>query len=451
MAVVSVEMLSEVLKHHRLDAKFYDPKYKIDFSKGKWKPINCFLDVCQYGISQAMTEEEKGYPIFRMDDIKDGFLLDDEVKFLEIPKEKFDNFKLEVNDVLFNRVNSEEFVGRTGIFKLEGNYVFASYLIRLRVKEGTEITPDYLNIFLNTKYGKKQIHRFSRRAVNQTNVNAEELKDFKIALIDLDIQKELTNISDEIWKNIKISKDLYKKAENLLLEYLGLDEYKMDYELSYESTLSTSIQFNRIDAQYYQPAYYDLIKAIKNCPEGYSDLLKCVDYVKPNFNPRKYPDNVFNYVELSNIDASIGIINIASTVSGEEMPTRAKRLLKKDDVLASSVEGSVQKIALVHDEHEDYVATNGFFQFRSKKIMPEVLLVLCGSFIIQKQIVRECTGTILMAMPKDSLERIIVPIISEEKQKEIAEIIKESHSARNEAVKLLEKAKNIVEDAIEEL
>ena len=451
MAVISVEMLSEVLKYHRLDAKFYDPEYKIDFSKGKWKPIKCFLDVCQYGISQAMTEEEQGYPIFRMDDIKDGFLLDDEVKFLEIPKEKFDNFKLEVNDVLFNRVNSEEFVGRTGIFKLVGNYVFASYLIRLRVKEDTEITPDYLNIFLNTKFGKKQIKRFSRRAVNQTNVNAEELKDFKIPLIDRDIQDELSNISDVIWKNIKTSKDLYKKAENLLLEYLGLKKYKMDYELSYESKLSTSLDFNRIDSEYYQPAYYDLIEAIKNCPEGYSDLLKCVDHVKPNFSPKEYPEKVFRYVELSNIDASIGIINIASTVKGDDLPTRAKRLLKKDDVLASSVEGSVQKIALVHDEHENYVATNGFFQFRPKKILPEVLLVLCGSFIIQRQIVRECTGTILMAMPKNSLKRIIVPIISEEKQKEIAEIIKESHSARNEAVVLLEMAKNIVEVAIEEL
>lgn len=451
MAVISVEMLSEALKYHRLDAKFYDPRYKIDFSKGEWKPIKCFLDVCQYGISQAMLEEERGYPIFRMDDIKDGFLLDDEVKFLEIPKETFNNFKLEINDVLFNRVNSEEFVGRTGIFKLEGNYVFASYLIRLRVKEDCEITSDYLNIFLNTKFGKKQINRFSRRSVNQANVNAEELKDFKIALIDLNIQKELSSISDAIWDNIKTSKELYKKAEDLLLEYLGLKEYKMYYELSYESKLSTAIGFNRIDAEYYQPAYYDLINTIKNCPEGYSNLLKCVDHVKPDFNPKDNPEKVHKYVELSNIDASIGIINIASKVRGEDLPSRAKRLLKKDDVLASSVEGSVQKIALVHEEHENYVATNGFFQFRPKKILPEVLLVLCGSFIVQKQIVRECTGTILMAMPKDSLKRIIVPIISQEKQKEIAKIIKESHSARNEAGILLERAKNIVETAIEEL
>ena len=156
MAVINVDKLSEAEKHHRLDAEFYQPQYFIDFSKGRWEPIKKFLDICQYGISQAMIEEPRGYPIFRMDDIRDCFLMDDEVKYIEISDQVFEQFKLEVNDILFNRVNAEEFVGRTGIFKLKGDYVFASYLIRLRVKPNSEILPDYLNLFLNTKYGKNK-------------------------------------------------------------------------------------------------------------------------------------------------------------------------------------------------------------------------------------------------------------------------------------------------------
>jgi len=59
----------------------------------------------------------------------------------------------------FNRVNSEEFVSRTGIFKLDLDAVFASYLIRIRPKKDGNILPDYLNIFLNSSYGLEQIRK----------------------------------------------------------------------------------------------------------------------------------------------------------------------------------------------------------------------------------------------------------------------------------------------------
>ena len=265
MAVISVERLSETASYHRLDAEFYQPQYFIDFSRGKWEPIKKFLDICQYGISQAMIEEPRGYPIFRMDDIKDCFLLDDEVKYIEIPEEVFDQFKLEINDILFNRVNAEEFVGRTGIFKLKGNFTFASYLIRLRVKPNSEILPDYLNIFLNTEYGKRQIRRFSRRAVNQANVNAEELKNFKICIIPLKIQNQISQLSDEAWNKIELSKSLYSQAENILLEELGLKGFKSQYKLFYTANLSEAFKVHRIDAEYFQPAYE---KVIEKRPSG---------------------------------------------------------------------------------------------------------------------------------------------------------------------------------------
>lgn len=449
MAVVSVVKLSEAGSHHRLDAEFYQPQYSIDFSKGRWEPIKKFLDICQYGISQAMIEEPKGYPIFRMDDIKDCFLMDDEVKYIEISEQSFEQFKLEVNDILFNRVNAEEFVGRTGIFKLKGNYVFASYLIRLRVKPNSEILPDYLNIFLNTKYGKKQIRRYSRRAVNQANVNAEELKNFKICVIPMNIQKQVSQLSDEAWSKIELSKSLYSQAENILLEELGLKDFKPRYKKTYTANLSKAFGVHRIDAEYFQPAYDEIIEKIKGYSNGYAPLLENVENIKPDFDPTKYPDELFSYVELADIDASIGIIHSVSKIKGDEAPSRARRILKQNDVIVSRVEGSLEKVALVDAEHEGSLASTGFFQFRPTKILPQVLLVLSKSIVLQAQLKKECAGTILTAVPNESLKRIIIPILSSETQQKIAELVEQSHEARRKAKELLEEAKRKVEEAIE--
>jgi len=449
MAIINIERLSEAMNNHRLDAEFYQPQYFINFSKGKWEPIKKFLDLCQYGISQAMTEEPKGYPIFRMDDIKDCFLLDDEVKYIEIPEQIFKQFKLEVNDILFNRVNAEEYVGRTGIFKLKGNYVFASYLIRLRIKPNSEILPDYLNIFLNTIYGRKQIRRFARRAVNQANVNAEELKNFKICVIPRDIQKQISQLSNDAWSEIELSKSLYSQAENMLLKELGLEGFKPEHKLFYTTNLSRAFSVRRIDAEYFQPAYEEVIEKIMNYPNGYARLLDCVENVNPSFDPTKYPDRIFSYVELADIDPSIGIIHGASKIRGEDAPSRARRILKKNDVIVSRVEGSLEKVALVNEEHEGYLASTGFFQFRAAEILPQVLLVLSKSVVLQVQLKKECSGTILTAVPNEALKRIIIPNIPTEAQEKIGELVKQSHEARKRAKELLKEAKRKVEEAIE--
>jgi restriction endonuclease S subunit len=449
MAVFSIIKLSDAGQYRRLDAEFYRPKYFIDFSKGNWEPIKRFLDICQYGISQAMMEEPKGYPIFRMDDIKECFLLDDEVKYINIPKQFFKQFKLEINDILFNRVNAEEFVGRTGIFKLKGDYVFASYLIRLRIKPNSKILPDYLNIFLNTKFGKKQIRRFSRRAVNQANVNAEELKNFKVAIIPLEIQKQICQLSDDAWSKIELSKSLYSQAENLLLEELELKDFKPKYEKTYTIKLSNAFSAHRIDAEYFQPTYELVVQRIKEYPNGFDKLLKHVENVKPDFDPTKYPKQTFSYVELADIDSSIGVIHSVNEIKGEEAPSRARRMLKEGDVIVSSVEGSLEKVALIDKEHDGCLASTGFFQFRSLGILPEVLLVFAKTIILQSQLKKQCSGTILTAVPKESLRNIVIPILTHETQQKIASLVKRSHETRKKAKNLLEIAKRKVEEAIE--
>ena len=143
------------------------------------------------------------------------------------------------------------------------------------------------------------------------------------------------------------------------------------------------------------------------------------------------------------------IIHTASEIKGEDAPSRARRILRQNDVIVSSVEGSLEKVALVHEENEGSLASTGFFQFRTTKILPEVLLVLSKSIVLQTQLKKECAGTILTAVPNESLRRILIPILPPETQQKIAELVKQSHEARRKAKELLEEAKRKVEEAIE--
>jgi len=447
MITYSIIRKSELEGGLRLDAEYYQPEYFIDFSKGNWRPIGSFLKTCQYGLSQAMNDEKKGYPMFKMDDINYAFLFDDEVRYVDIPEKIFNDFKLAKNDVLFNRVNSEEFVGRTGIFKLDLKSTFASYLIRLQIKDNSGIIPDYLNIFLNSKYGLKQIRKFSRRAVNQANVNAEELKEIKIPVLSINFQKEIEKLSNESWQNFELSESLYSQAEDLLLEELDLKGFKVEEDLSYVVNLSDVKSSHRIDAEYFQPKYEKLISRIKN--QNAKPLEKVIENVPARFNSMAEPEKIFHYVELANINSLIGVVDGFSEVLGKEAPSRAKRILKTGDVVVSSVEGSLEKVALVDKEQDGYLASTGFFQFRSKEILSEVLLILAKSLVFQMQLEKQCAGTILTAVPKEAVKNVLIPILPKPIQQKIADLVQKSHEARKKAKELLDEAKQKVEKFIE--
>lgn len=90
----------------------------------------------QYGINEAMNTDNVGYKIFRMNEIINKEMFDNgSMKYANISETEFLKYKLKKGDILFNRTNSIEHVGKTGIFLLDGDYCYASYLIRVVVNQ----------------------------------------------------------------------------------------------------------------------------------------------------------------------------------------------------------------------------------------------------------------------------------------------------------------------------
>jgi len=446
----SITQKSQLEGALRLDAEYYQPEYFIDFTQGRWKPIGELLQICQYGISQAMNEEKIGYPIFRMDDIAHAFLMDDGVKYVDISKEIFSQFKLEKNDILFNRVNAEEFVGRTGIFKLDGEYTFASYLIRLRVKDDAEILPDYLNIFLNSSFGIKQIRKFRRRAVNQANVNAEELKQIKIALLPLHIQQEIEQLSNESWKNFERAKQLYSQAENLLLEELGLKNFKPKEELSYIVNLSEIKSAHRADAEYFQPKYEKILTS-KSPIKKLGEITKFLNHAKqpPYIDDGEIP--IITQKHLGKVFLNLEAIKNPETnfTNKEWLRKYPKYKLKTGDVLYYSVGAYIGKTNIIFEELEATAASFITIIRPTEEVNPVYLTVVLNSIIGQLQSEKWQSATAQQYIYPEDIKNFKIPILPKSTQQRIANLVQKSYNARQKAKQLLEEAKRKVEQEIE--
>lgn len=210
------------------------------------------------------------------------------------------------------------------------------------------------------------------------------------------------------------------------------------------------IGFNhRIDAEFYKSHYIDILNKIKK--NKFTKLLDLVGIVKPNFDPSESPPTqYFKYVELSDIDPKLGLINTSNKMIGKDLPSRAKRILKENDIIISSVEGSLDKVAIVDKGNDGSIASNGFIQLRPIKIEPTVLLLLAKSIVLQSQLKRYSTGTILASVNCNAIKNFLIPLLSQDEQDRISNRIKNAHDLRNKAINLLETTKHSVDIAIEE-
>jgi restriction endonuclease S subunit len=442
MAVFNIIKLSEC-GAKRIDSEYYKPEYSWIKNLPNAVSLRKLTNDIRYGLYVEPEYKEEGINFIRALNLL-YFWIDGEILKIEESKVS-DNYKLNIGDCLIVRSGAN--TGSVGfVFPIFQGSTFGSYTIKISFNK---INPAYCAIFLASKYGLSQAIRL-KTGTAQLNLNIPNILQIKVPVLSEDVQKEIENIVWQAYELNQFSKSIYSQAEKLLLEELGLKDFKPKYEITYTGKLSDGFSVRRIDAEYFQPAYKEVIKKIKEYPNGFSKLLKTVENVAADFDPTKYPDDDFCYVELANIDSSIGVIHSVNKVKGREAPSRARRLLKERDVIVSSVEGSLEKVALVDKEHNSCLASTGFFQFRSLYILPEVLLIMSKTVILQLQLKKRCSGTILTAVPKESLRDIIIPILPLSIQQKIASLVQQSHEARRRAKELLEIAKRAVEIAIEE-
>ncbi|MBI4654867.1 MAG: restriction endonuclease subunit S [Nitrospirae bacterium] len=450
---ISVVESFELRESTRIEAEYYQPKYlRIESQLKKYitESMGNLVDEIRCGPFGSTilsdTYVESGVIVARPFNIKNFSLEYENLVYIN-EKDCFEkNLKFySEGDIFFSRVGDV----RCGVVpKFNQKITISPNIIAVKI-DRKKLNPYYVAIFFNSKYGFPQIER-ALKVVAQPTISTDLIKNLKVVLFSKEFQLSIEKSFSSFFELHKKSTFLYSQAEDLLLSELGIKDIDFSHELCYKVTSADTITANRIDAEYYQPKYEKVIEAIKNSKFGWCKLADKITNITDKYDPKKEPEKVFKYIELSNINFSVGVVDGYLELKGKDLPSRARMLIKKDDVILSSVEGSIEKVALIDYHHDDCLASTGFFVFRSKdNILPEYTLALCKSVLIQKQLEKLSSGTILTAVPKSLVKNIIIPDIPKEAQKIVASLIQQSHSARRKAKELLEEAKQKVEEMIE--
>lgn len=146
-----------------------------------WATIDQLTIEQRYGSSAKTNEDNNGIAVLRMGNIQEGRLDYSSLKYLPKSHNEFPSLFLKDGDLLFNRTNSPELVGKTAIYRSELTPCsFASYLISVRL--APNIIPEFVSGFINSVYGRHWVKSVAVQQVGQANVNGSKLAALTIPL-----------------------------------------------------------------------------------------------------------------------------------------------------------------------------------------------------------------------------------------------------------------------------
>ena len=145
-----------------------------------------------YGTAKKASEDGR-YIYIRMNNITyDGDLDLTDIKRIDVPKKDLSGCMVQEGDVLFNRTNSKDLVGKTCHFTGDEPMIIAGYIIRLRMNG--KVLPEYVSTFMNLDRSKKLLYSMAKGAVGQANINAKEVQSIPIVIPPENVQQEFLKL-----------------------------------------------------------------------------------------------------------------------------------------------------------------------------------------------------------------------------------------------------------------
>jgi len=456
MAIFSIVKLSELEGAKRLDAEYYKPEYLeiIDIlTIKKAKPlIKLATDVICGPFGSSILERDyrpEGVPLIRVSDTADLFIKDDDLVFIDDSlSEKMKRYQVFPGDLVVSQR------GTIAMFSLVTRK-FSKWNISanlISIKKSNKINFNYLLIFLNSFYGASQLFRKQSGEV-QPKITTDDVKQLLVFVANSDIQEKVSDLVELAYKEKEISYSLYSQAESLLLEELGLKDFKPKYEKTYTAKLSDAFSAHRIDAEYFQPAYEEIIEKLRENNIELQPLRKFILSIQKGIEPgsENYRDEGKPFIRVSNL-SKYGFTDRDQKYLSEELYQQLRETYepKQGDFLLTK--DATPGIAYVVKEQIEGIISSGILrlQINDNEINKEYLALCINSIVGKMQVERDCGGSVILHWKPEQVKRLQIPILPLEIQQEIASLVQQSHEARKKAKELLELAKRAVEIAIEE-
>ena len=451
----SIVQLSEVESFsRRLDAGYYGAsaieaekllkRGDWDYLKGLAQSIKSFG---AYSLNNAFEYRNDGIPFLRAIDIKGGLIdfsrvlhIDDQANRLLWKSE------IKPESTLLTMSGT---VGESSVTTAEMSYPMNSSQDVAKIVMNGRANPYYLSVFLQSSYGKAQISRLPIGSVQQ-HIFLWQIEKLVVPLLRREFQASVESVFKAMLLVRKKSNDAYEQAQSLLLSELGLANWQPKHKLSFVKNFSDTRHPGRIDADYFQPQYEEIVAAIKSYPGGW-DTLGNLTTIKKGFEvgSEEYLEEGIPFVRVSNLspfeitEEKYISKRLYAMIQGFQ-PEQGEILLSKD---------ATPGIAHYLDEPPPrMIPASGVLRLKSKtdKINDECLALILNSMLTKKQANRDVGGSVIVHWRPKQIAETVVPILSPETQNQIRQMVTESASLRRQSKRLLECAKRAVEIAIEQ-
>lgn len=300
---VSVVNRSQIDKKvFRLEAEFYTSNI---FTSNEYFIGEQIIELSQYNSIYGLNDKGKGYPVLRMNEFNSIFTGKPTIHSEEFSPDAFLVYSLKKGDILICRTNGNpKLVGKSALVAKDCPYVYESHLFKIRPINKL-INSAALVVYLNTKYGKMEIEKYSMQG-NQANFSLAKFKEMRIPKFAVKFNNSIEELVFLSFKYLRSSEDSYSKAQNILLSEFRLSHWQPKHTLSFVRKYSEAERAERLDAEYFQPMYDKIIGVIKKYKHGWDTIGNQFKSNKKVFQIA--PDKTYRYVEIGSVDVSNGSI-----------------------------------------------------------------------------------------------------------------------------------------------
>ena len=410
-----------------------------------WARIFSIAEDLPYGTAKKSSVSGR-IAVLRMGNIQAGEIDYGDLVFSS-DNDDIEKYTLKKGDLLFNRTNSAEWVGKTAIYRGNIPAIYAGYLIRLRAFINTE----YLNAVMNSGYAKAYYNLVKTDGVNQSNINAKKLGAFLIPIppfteqvkigskiieilpaisvihaekghIENFVTQAKAKILDLAIRGQLVPQDPNDEPASVLLERIRTEKEELIRQGKIKRDKKESVIFKGDDNSYYEKIGGKVENISDEIPfelpegwawcRGYS-CFEGMESAKPQ-------GDFFDYIDIDAIDNRLHRIKEAKRLPVSDAPSRASRAVKSGSVLFSLVRPYLENIALIEEKHIQCIASTGFYVCNSNgAFLPEFMFFLMISGYVVGGLNQYIKGDNSPSISKDNIENWLYPVPPLEEQRAI--------------------------------
>ena len=420
--------------------KYIEDEIPFDLPEGwAWTKIGSISSDLPYGTAQKSAPTGK-VAVLRMGNIQNG-----EIDYSDLVYSSNDSdiekYALQPDDLLFNRTNSAEWVGKTAIYRGNIPAIYAGYLIRLR----TQLCAEYLNAVMNSAYAKDYCNRVKTDGVNQSNINAQKLGAFLVPippaseqviisaaikrilpLIELIqnekgnvaalIQKAKAKILDLAIRGKLVPQDPNDEPASVLLERIRAEKEALIKAGKIKRDKKESVIFRGEDNSYYEKIGEKLSEYdVDELPYGWdiASFSQINMFTSENIDPSNSPDEIFELYSVPNFE-----LGIPEIVAGKEIGS-SKQSICEGDVLVCKINPRINRVWITgHITHHRILGSSEWIVFRNNQMFAPYLQYYFSSPYFRELILPNVSGVggSLMRAQPESVKKypILVPPYQEQ-------------------------------------